>query len=43
VLRPGGGPNVSDAYTFNSLTGPTYNCSALATGTFKLKVKPGRT
>ncbi|TYH80751.1 hypothetical protein ES332_D03G153300v1 [Gossypium tomentosum] len=24
----GGGPNVSDAYTFNGLPGPLYNCSA---------------
>ncbi|GJN14604.1 hypothetical protein PR202_gb01449 [Eleusine coracana subsp. coracana] len=41
ALRSGGGPNVSDAYTFNGLPGPTYNCSA--TDTFKLKVKPGKT
>ncbi|KAK3138582.1 hypothetical protein QOZ80_5AG0370740 [Eleusine coracana subsp. coracana] len=41
ALRSGGGPNVSDAYTFNGLPGPTYNCSA--TDTFKLKVRPGKT
>jgi laccase len=28
ALQSGGGPNVSDAYTFNGLPGPTYNCSA---------------
>jgi laccase len=27
ALQTGGGPNVSDAYTFNGLPGPTYNCS----------------
>ncbi|PPS11438.1 hypothetical protein GOBAR_AA09200 [Gossypium barbadense] len=27
-LQTGGGPNVSDAYTFNGLPGPLYNCSA---------------
>ncbi|CAD6333616.1 unnamed protein product [Miscanthus lutarioriparius] len=42
ALQTGGGPNVSDAYTFNGLPGPTYNCSA-ASDTFKLRVKPGRT
>ncbi|XP_062231576.1 putative laccase-11 [Phragmites australis] len=41
AMQTGGGPNVSDAYTFNGLPGPTYNCSA--NDTFKLKVKPGRT
>ncbi|CAO2196976.1 unnamed protein product [Urochloa humidicola] len=41
ALQTGGGPNVSDAYTFNGLPGPTYNCSAQ--DTYKLKVKPGRT
>jgi laccase len=41
ALRTGGGTNVSDAYTFNGLPGPTYNCSLL--DTFKLKVKLGRT
>ncbi|TVU19683.1 hypothetical protein EJB05_35848, partial [Eragrostis curvula] len=41
ALQTGGGPNVSDAYTFNGLPGPTYNCSA--TDVFKLRVKPGRT
>jgi laccase len=42
ALQTGGGPNVSDAYTFNGLPGPTYNCSS-ASDTFKLKVKPGKT
>lgn len=28
ALQTGSGPNVSDAYTINGLTGPTYNCSA---------------
>jgi laccase len=28
ALQTGGGPNVSDAYTFNGFPGPTYNCSA---------------
>nr|CAB3478820.1 unnamed protein product [Digitaria exilis] len=41
ALLTGGGPNISDAYTFNGLPGPTYNCSAQ--DTYKLKVKPGRT
>jgi laccase len=42
ALRTGGGPNVSDAYTFNGLPGPTYNaCSA--GDTFRLRVRPGRT
>ncbi|KAG8387880.1 hypothetical protein BUALT_Bualt02G0067500 [Buddleja alternifolia] len=41
ALQTGGGPNVSDAYTINGFPGPTYNCSA--NGTFKLKVKPGKT
>ena len=41
ALQTGGGPNVSDAYTFNGLPGPTYNCSA--GDTFKLRVSPGRT
>ncbi|KAJ4839975.1 Laccase-17 [Turnera subulata] len=41
ALQTGGGPNVSDAYTLNGLSGPLYNCSAK--DTFKLKVKPGKT
>ncbi|NP_001105921.2 putative laccase precursor [Zea mays] len=41
ALQTGAGPNVSDAYTFNGLPGPTYNCSSK--DTYKLKVKPGRT
>ncbi|KAH9701002.1 hypothetical protein WN944_027969 [Citrus x changshan-huyou] len=41
ALQTGGGPNVSDAYTFNGLPGPLYNCSAK--DTFKLKVKSGKT
>nr|XP_043613981.1 laccase-17-like [Erigeron canadensis] len=41
ATQTGGGPNVSDAYTFNGLPGPLYNCSAK--DTFKLKVKPGKT
>lgn len=28
AMQTGGGPNVSDAYTFNGLPGPLYNCSA---------------
>uniref|UniRef100_A0A452Z9G7 Laccase n=1 Tax=Aegilops tauschii subsp. strangulata TaxID=200361 RepID=A0A452Z9G7_AEGTS len=43
ALQTGGGPNVSDAYTFNGFPGPTYNCSGGGNSTFKLKVKPGRT
>ncbi|KAG2618817.1 putative laccase-11 [Panicum virgatum] len=43
ALRTGGGPNVSDAYTFNGLPGPTYNCSAAAGDAFRLRVRPGRT
>jgi laccase len=31
ALQTGGGPNVSDAYTFNGLPGPTYNCSLKCT------------
>ncbi|KAL3580993.1 hypothetical protein D5086_018828 [Populus alba] len=27
ALQTGGGPNVSEAYTFNGLPGPLYNCS----------------
>ncbi|KAL3579914.1 hypothetical protein D5086_017749 [Populus alba] len=41
ALQTGGGPNVSEAYTFNGLPGPLYNCSA--NNTYKLKVKPGKT
>ncbi|XP_071707853.1 laccase-17-like [Rutidosis leptorrhynchoides] len=41
ATQTGGGPNVSDAYTFNGLPGPLYNCSAK--DTFKLKVKQGKT
>nr|GEZ16740.1 laccase-17-like [Tanacetum cinerariifolium] len=40
ATQTGGGPNVSDAYTFNGLPGTLYNCSAK--DTFKLKVKPGK-
>jgi hypothetical protein len=28
ALQTGAGPNISDAYTFNGLPGPTYNCSS---------------
>ncbi|CAL4908547.1 unnamed protein product [Urochloa decumbens] len=42
ALKTGGGPNVSDAYTFNGLPGPTYNACAAA-DTFRLRVQPGRT
>ncbi|EEE63975.1 hypothetical protein OsJ_18801 [Oryza sativa Japonica Group] len=42
ALQTGGGPNVSDAYTFNGLPGPTYNCSS-SNDTFKLRVRPGKT
>jgi laccase len=31
ALKTGAGPNVSDAYTFNGLPGPTYNCSSKGT------------
>ncbi|KAG9454645.1 hypothetical protein H6P81_007549 [Aristolochia fimbriata] len=41
ALQTGGGPNVSDAYTFNGLPGPLYNCSSK--DTFKLSVEPGKT
>ncbi|KAG4979684.1 hypothetical protein AAZX31_12G058200 [Glycine max] len=47
ALQTGAGPNVSDAYTFNGLPGPLYNCSNnetdTETDTFRLKVKPGKT
>ncbi|KAK1668142.1 hypothetical protein QYE76_056301 [Lolium multiflorum] len=51
ALQTGAGPNVSDAYTFNGLPGPTYNCSSkglqtnarVPEDTYKLKVQPGRT
>ncbi|WVZ03880.1 hypothetical protein V8G54_024686 [Vigna mungo] len=45
ALQTGGGPNVSDAYTFNGFPGPLYNCSNNETEieTFRLKVKPGKT
>uniref|UniRef100_A0ACD5TFZ1 Uncharacterized protein n=1 Tax=Avena sativa TaxID=4498 RepID=A0ACD5TFZ1_AVESA len=44
ALRTGGGPNVSDAYTFNGLPGTTYNCSSgKQSDTFRLRVRPGRT
>ncbi|KAM1753957.1 hypothetical protein EV2_006592 [Malus domestica] len=41
ALQTGGEPNVSDAYTFNGLPGPLYNCSAK--DAFKLKVRSGKT
>ncbi|GAB2274397.1 Laccase-17 [Dionaea muscipula] len=41
ALQSGGGPNVSDAYTFNGLPGHLYNCSA-TNDTLRLKVKPGK-
>jgi laccase len=46
ALQTGGAPNVSDAYTFNGLPGPTYNCSSGAGAgddTFRLRVRPGQT
>ncbi|XP_021720817.1 laccase-17-like [Chenopodium quinoa] len=46
ALQSGGGPNVSDAYTFNGYPGPLYNSCTGARGledTYKLKVKPGKT
>lgn len=46
ALQTGGGPNVSDAYTFNGFPGPLYNSCSGAQGiadTYKLKVKPGKT
>ncbi|KAL9228714.1 hypothetical protein vseg_004264 [Gypsophila vaccaria] len=46
AFQTGGGPNVSDAYTFNGYPGPLYNSCVGAKGladTYKLKVKPGRT
>ncbi|KAJ0863645.1 putative laccase [Helianthus annuus] len=33
ATQTGGGPNMSDAYTFNGLPGPLYNCSAKGLGT----------
>ncbi|KAG8096585.1 hypothetical protein GUJ93_ZPchr0013g36128 [Zizania palustris] len=30
AMQTGGGPNISDAYTINSLPGPPYNCSSRA-------------
>ncbi|KAJ4835861.1 Lactose Permease [Turnera subulata] len=42
ALQTGAGPNVSEAYTFNGLPGPLYNCSA-KDDTYRLKVKPGKT
>ncbi|KAK7404555.1 hypothetical protein VNO78_05507 [Psophocarpus tetragonolobus] len=41
ALQTGAGPNVSDAYTFNGLPGPLYNCSK--NDTLRLRVKPGKT
>ncbi|XP_028788649.1 laccase-2 [Neltuma alba] len=41
ALRTGAGPNVSDAYTFNGLPGPLYNCSAH--DTLRIKVRAGKT
>ncbi|KAK9727220.1 hypothetical protein RND81_05G266400 [Saponaria officinalis] len=46
ALQTGGGPNVSDAYTFNGYPGPLYNSCVGAKGladTYKLKVEPGKT
>lgn len=31
MLKSGGGPNISDAYTINGLPGPLYPCSAKGT------------
>ncbi|XP_071737844.1 laccase-17-like [Rutidosis leptorrhynchoides] len=42
ALQTGAGPNNSDAFTFNGLPGPLYNCSS-PKETFRLKVKPGKT
>lgn len=28
AMQTGGAPNISDAFTFNGLPGPSYNCSA---------------
>ncbi|XP_054812135.1 laccase-2 [Prosopis cineraria] len=41
ALQTGAGPNVSDAYTFNGLPGPLYNCPA--NDTLRIKVKAGKT
>ncbi|EPS68485.1 hypothetical protein M569_06281, partial [Genlisea aurea] len=41
AMQTGGGPNVSDAYTFNGLPGPLYNCSS--NDVYKVRVKPGKT
>ncbi|KAI9081808.1 hypothetical protein K1719_036070 [Acacia pycnantha] len=41
ALQTGAGPNVSDAYTFNGLPGPLYNCSA--NDTLRIKVRAGKT
>ncbi|XP_074293982.1 laccase-17-like [Silene latifolia] len=46
ALQTGGGPNISDAYTFNGFPGPLYTSCTGAKGmadTYKLKVKPGKT
>ncbi|KAL2924779.1 Laccase-17 [Bienertia sinuspersici] len=46
ALQSGGGPNVSDAYTFNGFPGPLYNSCTGARGladTYRLKVQPGKT
>ncbi|KAL2927325.1 Laccase-17 [Bienertia sinuspersici] len=45
ALQSGGGPNVSDAYTFNGFPGPLYNSCTGARGladTYRLKVQPGK-
>jgi len=34
ALQTGGGPNVSDAYTFNGFPGPLYNSCTGAKGTY---------
>lgn len=31
AMQNGGAPNISDAFTFNGLPGPSYNCSAQGT------------
>ncbi|KAJ0494397.1 putative laccase [Helianthus annuus] len=38
ATQTGGGPNMSDAYTFNGLPGPLYNCSAKAGKTYLLRL-----
>lgn len=40
AMQTGGAPNISDAFTFNGLPGPSYNCSAQGTLNSCLKQCP---